>query len=97
MQNGKAPTSHLQTGINLNYRLVSRLSMDLKVIPWSSIGHKFTLCIINEVTNYLIPVPMYQSKGEEIGDVVTKCCIPDCIIMDQDSTFISLLMNGFPL
>ena len=39
-------------------------------------------------------VPIYQSKGEEIGDtltenVITKYCIPDCIIMDQESMFMS--------
>ena len=50
------------------------------------------------MTNYLITVPIYQSKAEEIGDaliehVVTKYCIPDYIIMDQDSAFMSSLMN----
>ena len=64
---------------------------------WSKV-HKFILCIIDEVTNYLITVPIYQSKAEEIGDtliehVVTKYCVPDCIIMDQDSAFMSSLMN----
>ena len=48
--------------------------------------------------NYLITVPIYQSKAEEIGNaliehVVTKYCVPDCIIMDQDSAFMSSLMN----
>ena len=43
-------------------------------------------------------VPIYQSKAEEIGDaliehVVSKYCIPDCIIMDQDSAFMSSLMS----
>ena len=43
-------------------------------------------------------VPIYQSKAEEIGKaliehVVMKYCIPDCIIMDQDSTFMSSLIN----
>ena len=71
--------------------------MDLKVIPCSSKGHKFILCIIDEVNNYLITVPIYQSKTE-IGNaliehIITKYCIPDCIIMDQDSTFMSSLMN----
>ena len=42
--------------------------------------------------------PIYQSKAEEIGDaliehVFTKYCVPDCIIMDQDSVFMSSLMN----
>ena len=41
---------------------------------------------------------MYQSKAEEIGDaliehVITKYFIPDCIIMDQESTFMSSLIN----
>ena len=72
--------------------------MDLKVIPRSSQGHKVILCIIDEVMNYLITVPIYQSKEEEIGEVliehvVTKYCVPDCIIMDQDSVFMSSLMN----
>ena len=72
--------------------------MDLKVMPRSGKGHKFILCIIDEVTNYLIMVPIYQSKAEEVGKaliehVITKYCIPNCIVMDQDSAFISSLMN----
>ena len=67
-------------------------------MPRSSKGHKLILCIIDEVTNYLITVPMYQSKVEEVAEalirhIITKYCIPDCIIMDQDSTFMSSLMN----
>ena len=98
MHNEKPLTRQLYTRINLNYRPLSRLSMDLKVMPWSGKGHKFILCIIDEVTNYLIAVPIYQSKAEEIGNtliehVVTKYCVPDCIIMDQDSSFMLSLMN----
>ena len=97
-RNEKAPTRELQTRINLNCRPLSRLSMDLKVIPWLSQGHKFILCIIDVVMNYLIMVPIYQSKVEEIGEaliehIVTKYCVPNCIIMDQDSAFMSSLMN----
>ena len=67
-------------------------------MPRSRKGHKFNLCTIDEVTNYLITVPIYQSKAEEIGDaliehVVMKCCVPDCIIMDQESAFMPSLMN----
>ena len=41
---------------------------------------------------------MYQLKVEEVGEaliehIITKYCIPNCIIMDQDSTFMSSLMN----
>ena len=68
MRNEKPLTRQLQTRINLNYRPLSRLSMDLKVMPRSGNGHKSILCIIDEVKNYLITVPIYQSKGEEVGD-----------------------------
>ena len=33
-------------------------------------GYKFILCIIDEVTNYLITVPIYHSKSEDIGDAL---------------------------
>ena len=96
-RNEKPPSRQLQSRINLNYRPLSRLSMDIKAMPKSNRGHKFILCIIDEVTNYLITVPLYQSKSEEVGEaliehVITKYCIPDCIIMDQDSAFMSSLI-----
>ena len=39
--NEKLPTRHLQTRINPNYIPMSRLSMDLKVMPRSHKGHKY--------------------------------------------------------
>ena len=47
----KPPTRQLQPRIYLNYRPLSRLSMDLKIMPRSQKVHKFILCIIDEVTN----------------------------------------------
>ena len=72
--------------------------MDVKVMPRLYREHKFILCIIDEVTSYLITVPIYQAKSEEIGEalienVITKYCIPEYIIMDQDSAFMSSLMT----
>ena len=54
--------------------------------------------MIDEVTNYLITVPIHKAKAEEIGDalienVITKYCILEHIVMDQDSTFTSSLIN----
>ena len=73
---------------------LSRLSMDLKVMPRSHKGHRYILCIIDEVTNFLVTVPIFQAKSEEVGEallehVITKYCIPEYIIMDQDSAFMS--------
>ena len=94
----KPPMRHLHPGIYLNYKPLSKLRMDLKVMPKSRKGHKFILCNIDEMTNYLITVPIYQSRSEEIGEtlieyVISKYCAPNCIIMDQDSAFMFTLMN----
>ena len=77
---------------------MSRLSMDLKVMPKPHKGHKYILCIIDEVTNYLITVSMFQAKSEEVGEailehIIIQHCIPDYIIMDQDSAFMSSLVS----
>ena len=83
-RNDKLPVKQLQTRINLNYTPLSRLSMDLKVMYRSYKHHKYIFCIIDEVQNYLITVLVYQ---------LIKYCVPDYIIMDQDSAFMSSLMN----
>ena len=77
---------------------MSRLIMDLKVMPRSHKGHRYILCITDEVTNYLVTVPIFQARSEEIGEalidnVIMKYCIPGYIIMDQDSAFMSSLMS----
>ena len=77
----KIPKRHFQRRINLNYKPLSRLSMDIKVMPKSYRGHKFILCVIDEMTNYLITMPIYQARSEEIGDslidnVISKYGIP---------------------
>ena len=94
----KIPARRFQARINLNYKPLSKLSMDLKVIPRSYKRHKFILCIIDEVTNYLITMPIYHSISEEIGDalidnVISKYGILEYVIMDQDSAFMSMLMS----
>ena len=96
--NEKPSTRHLQTRISPNYIPMSRLSMDLKVMPRSHKGHKYILCIIDEVTNFFITVPIFQARSEEMGEalienVIRKFCIPEYIIMDQDSAFMSSLMT----
>ena len=67
-------------------------------MPRSYKGHKYKLCIIDEVSNYLITVLIHQSRLEEIGNaltdnVISKSCVSDYMIMDQDSTFMSSLVN----
>ena len=70
--NEKLPTRHLQTRINPNYVPMSRLSMDLKIIPRSHKGHRYILCIIDEVTNFLITIPISHAISEEIGEALLE-------------------------
>ena len=54
--------------------------------------------MIDEATNYLITVSIHHSVSEEKGNtfienVIMKYCVPEYIIMHQDSTFMSSLMN----
>ena len=67
-------------------------------MPRSYKGHKYILCIIDGVTNYLIMMPIHQSRSEVIGNalienVISKYHVPNYMIMYQDSTFVSSLMN----
>ena len=67
-------------------------------MPISNKGHKFILCIIDNVMNYLRTVPIHRSRSEEIGNsliesVITKYGILEYIIMDQDCAFMSSFMN----
>ena len=67
-------------------------------MPKSYKGHRFILCIIDEVTYYMITAPTYQSRSEEIGEAlienaISKYCVSDYMIMDLDSAFMLTLMN----
>ena len=46
----------------------------------------------------MITTPIKHSRSEEVGetlidDVISKYCVPDHMIMDLDSAFMSSLMN----
>ena len=45
---------------------MSRLSMDLKVMPKLHNGHRYILCVIDEVINFLITVPIFEARLEEV-------------------------------
>ena len=94
----KAKPIQLHIRINPNYKAMMRLSMDLKEMHRSRLDHKFILAVIDEVTHFIITIAIYQSGSEGIGDasiehVFSKYSIPECMIIDQDSAFMSSLTN----
>ena len=67
-------------------------------MPRSYKGDRYILCIIDEVINYIITAPLKEAKSEEVGEalissVFSKYCVPDYMIMDMDSAFMSSLMS----
>ena len=57
-----------------------------------------TICMIDEMTNFLVTAPLYQARLEEVGkslieNVISKFGMPEYMIMDQDSAFMSSLMS----
>ena len=94
----KPPSRQLEARINLNYRPMSRLSMDLKMMASLQKGHRFIFCIIDKMTNYLITTPLYQARSEEVKEalienIISKFGTPDYMMMDQDSAFMLSLMS----
>ena len=53
---------------------------------------------MDEVTNCLVTAPLFQARSEEVGEalienIITKYGTPEYMIKDQDSVFMSSLMN----
>ena len=51
-----------------------------------------------KMTDYMVTAPIKLSRSEEVGealinDVILKYCVPDYMIMDLDSAFMSSLIN----
>ena len=91
-RNNKPPVTQLQQRIKLNYRPLSRLGIHLKVMPKSHKGHKFILCITDEVTHYSNNCTNISFQIRRNGSCLNRkyeisiYCILDYIIMDLDST-----------
>ena len=67
-------------------------------MPKSHRGHKIILCVIDGMTNYLVMMSIHQARSEEIGDalidnIISIYGIPEYIIMDRDSTYMSTIMS----
>ena len=97
-RNEKPQPRQLQHRINPNYKAMTRLSIDLKVILRSYTGHRYILVVIDEATNFMITFPIHQPRPEGIRDaliehVFSMSSIPEYMIIDQDSVFMSTLIK----
>ena len=45
---------------------MTRLTMDLKVIPTSYKGHKCIIVVIDEVTNFMVTIPTHRQNLKKL-------------------------------
>ena len=48
-------------------------------MPRSYKGDRYILCIIDEVTNYIITAPVKQAKSEEVGEALIIVFFPSIV------------------
>ena len=56
--------------INIIYSSISKLSCDIKFMYRANTGHKFILTVTDDITNYLLAVPLYRGTFHEIGEAL---------------------------
>ena len=61
---------------------MSSLSMDLEVMLRSQKGHWFILCIIDEVTNYLITTPFTKPNQKKSEKLKLKMLLPSSVLQN---------------
>ena len=86
--------------IPLDYKPMSRISLDLKTMPYSKMGYQHILLCTCEVTNYVVGIPLPNGRAETIANALFNriVCIfgsPKVIICDEASALTSELMKMY--
>ena len=55
---GSTLQRQFENRINLNYMSINKLSYDIKYMYIASTGHQFIPVVTDEVTNYLVTIPL---------------------------------------
>ena len=80
-----------------NYRPMSRLSMDIKDMPFPSEGFRYILVIACEFTNYVVTAPLRDITARSVAEALINKVIfvfgpPAQIVCDQGTQLVSKLM-----
>ena len=86
--------------IPLDTRLMARVSMDIKEMPKSILGHNCILLCVCEYTNWVKAIPLVDQKAGTIADaiffrIICEYGTPKAIICDQGPAFSSDLMEMY--
>ena len=89
--------------IPIDYKPMSRFSMDVKYMPKSDLGYNQILLCTCEVTNYVVGIPIVDTTAHTIAEALFYriICVfgtPEEIIIDEARSLISdLMMNYFQM
>ena len=60
---------------NINTPALSKISMDIKYMPYSTKQYKYTLVYLCEVTNFLIALPLKTVQTVDVCSAIINECI----------------------
>ena len=77
---------------------MNKLHCDFKNMYRSRTGHEFILVVTDEVTNYLVTIPLYRGSSHEIAEAVINYVFckqgsPSYVSCDEDQAFVSSFMQ----
>ena len=77
---------------------MGKLSCDIKYMYRACAGHKFILLVADEVTHFLVTIPLYRGTSYEIGEalinyIFCKPGLPKCSICEEDKAFSPSIMH----
>ena len=80
------------------YYLMTYFSADIKYMPKGFDNFKFLLIVTCEHTNFVIAIPLTDTKAKTIAEalkhrVITIFGIPDLLIVDKDRTLTGQMIN----
>ena len=94
---GPIPQKQFENRKKLYYTSIRKLSCDIKCMYRASTGHRFILVVTNEVTNYLVTIPLHRGTSHDVGEAlinyVFENMAPSCLVFDEDQSFISSIMQ----
>jgi hypothetical protein len=84
--------------IPLDFRPMSRLSIDIKHMPETKTGYKYILLCTCEISDYVIGIPIPDQKAETIADAIMYkiVCVfgpPKCLIMDEAQSLSAKILD----
>ena len=86
--------------VPLDTRVMARMSVDVKSMPYSALGFRHILVCTCEYTNWVEAIPIANEKAQTIAEalyfkIICKYGTPKAVICDEGPAFTSDLMKAY--